>query len=153
MSKFVYMFDEGNSGMKELLGGKGANLAEMIRIGLPVPYGFTISTEACNSYYDAGKSIPAEIQSQILDALHRLEEKTGKRLGDSTNPLLVSVRSGAVFSMPGMMDTVLNLGMNDETVKGMAELTNNPRFAYASYRRLIQMFSDVVLGVDGFYFE
>ncbi|WP_342046198.1 pyruvate, phosphate dikinase [Bacillus sp. OTU530] len=153
MSKFVYMFDEGNGGMKELLGGKGANLAEMIRIGLPVPYGFTISTEACNSYYDAGKSIPAEIQSQILDALHRLEEKTGKRLGDPTDPLLVSVRSGAVFSMPGMMDTVLNLGMNDETVKGMAELTNNPRFAYDSYRRFIQMFSDVVLGVDGFYFE
>ncbi|MFP3125823.1 pyruvate, phosphate dikinase [Ectobacillus funiculus] len=153
MSKFVYMFDEGNGGMKELLGGKGANLAEMIRIGLPVPYGFTISTEACNSYYDAGKSIPAEIQSQILDALHRLEEKTGKRLGDPTDPLLVSVRSGAVFSMPGMMDTVLNLGMNDETVEGMAELTNNPRFAYDSYRRFIQMFSDVVLGVDGFYFE
>ncbi|MFB9758423.1 pyruvate, phosphate dikinase [Ectobacillus funiculus] len=153
MSKFVYMFDEGNGGMKELLGGKGANLAEMIRIGLPVPYGFTISTEACNSYYDAGKSIPAEIQSQILDALHRLEEKTGKRLGDPTDPLLVSVRSGAVFSMPGMMDTVLNLGMNDETVEGMAKLTNNPRFAYDSYRRFIQMFSDVVLGVDGFYFE
>ncbi|GAA3316580.1 hypothetical protein GCM10020331_013010 [Ectobacillus funiculus] len=154
MSKFVYMFDEGNGGMKELLGGKGANLAEMIRIGLPVPYGFTISTEACNSYYDAGKSIPAEIQSQILDALHRLEEKNRKkRLGDPTDPLLVSVRSGAVFSMPGMMDTVLNLGMNDETVEGMAKLTNNPRFAYDSYRRFIQMFSDVVLGVDGFYFE
>ncbi|GLC87087.1 pyruvate, phosphate dikinase [Lysinibacillus piscis] len=153
MSKFVYMFDEGNSEMKELLGGKGANLAEMIRIGLPVPYGFTISTEACNSYYDAEKSLPAEIQSQILDALQRLEEKTGKRLGDPMNPLLVSVRSGAVFSMPGMMDTVLNLGMNDETVKGMAELTSNPRFAYDSYRRFIQMFSDVVLGVDSFYFE
>jgi pyruvate, orthophosphate dikinase len=153
MSKFVYMFDEGNSEMKELLGGKGANLAEMIRIGLPVPYGFTISTEACNSYYDAGKSIPAEIKFQILDALNRLEEKTGKKLGDPANPLLVSVRSGAVFSMPGMMDTVLNLGMNDETVEGMANLTNNPRFAYDSYRRFIQMFSDVVLGVDGFYFE
>ncbi|MBZ5748902.1 pyruvate, phosphate dikinase [Metabacillus rhizolycopersici] len=153
MSKFVYMFDEGNSEMKELLGGKGANLAEMIRIGLPVPYGFTISTEVCSSYYQAGKSIPVEIKSQIVDALSKLEEKTGKKLGDTTNPLLVSVRSGAVFSMPGMMDTVLNLGMNDETVKGLAELTNNPRFAYDSYRRFIQMFSDVVLGVDGFYFE
>lgn len=147
------MFDEGNSEMKELLGGKGANLAEMIRIGLPVPYGFTISTEVCNSYYEAGKSIPTEIKSQIVDALSKLEEKTGKKLGDTANPLLVSVRSGAVFSMPGMMDTVLNLGMNDETVKGMTKLTNNPRFAYDSYRRFIQMFSDVVLGVDGFYFE
>ncbi|WP_129730783.1 pyruvate, phosphate dikinase [Ectobacillus funiculus] len=153
MSKFVYMFDEGNSEMKELLGGKGANLAEMTRIGLPVPYGFTISTEVCNSYYDMGKSIPTEIEFQILDALHRLEEKTGKKFGDPVNPLLVSVRSGAVFSMPGMMDTVLNLGMNDETVKGMAKLTNNPRFAYDSYRRFIQMFSDVVLEIDGFYFE
>ncbi|MDQ1004441.1 pyruvate,orthophosphate dikinase [Neobacillus niacini] len=153
MSKFVYMFDEGNSGMKEILGGKGANLAEMIRIGLPVPYGFTISTEACNSYYAAGKSITSEIEFQLLDALNRLEEKTGKKLGDPVNPLLVSVRSGAVFSMPGMMDTVLNLGLNDETVEGLAKLTNNPRFAYDSYRRFIQMFSDVVLGVDGFYFE
>ncbi|MBT2696601.1 pyruvate, phosphate dikinase [Bacillus sp. ISL-40] len=153
MSKFVFMFDEGNSEMRELLGGKGANLAEMTRIGLPVPYGFTISTEACNSYYDAGKSIPSELEFQVLDALHNLEEKTGKRFGDPVNPLLVSVRSGAVFSMPGMMDTVLNLGMNDETVEGMARLTNNPRFAYDSYRRFIQMFSDVVLGIDGFYFE
>lgn len=147
------MFDEGNSEMRELLGGKGANLAEMTRIGLPVPYGFTISTEACNSYYDATKSIPTELQFQVLDALHNLEEKTGKRFGNPVNPLLVSVRSGAVFSMPGMMDTVLNLGMNDETVEGMARLTNNPRFAYDSYRRFIQMFSDVVLGIDGFYFE
>ncbi|WP_342047345.1 pyruvate, phosphate dikinase [Bacillus sp. OTU530] len=153
MSKFVYMFDEGKSEMKELLGGKGANLAEMTRIGLPVPYGFTISTEACNSYYDTEKSISTEIEFQVLDALHRLEEKTSKKFGDPANPLLVSVRSGAVFSMPGMMDTVLNLGMNDETVKGMAKLTNNPRFAYDSYRRFIQMFSDVVLGIDGFYFE
>jgi pyruvate, orthophosphate dikinase len=153
MKKFVYLFNEGNSGMKDLLGGKGANLAEMTRIGLPVPYGFTISTEACNAYYDAGKNISEEVQGQILEALKSLEERTGKKLGDPTNPLLVSVRSGAVFSMPGMMDTILNLGMNDETVEGMAKLTNNPRFAYDSYRRFIQMFSDVVLEVDTFFFE
>ncbi|CAM4000700.1 pyruvate, phosphate dikinase [Mesobacillus thioparans] len=153
MSKFVYLFNEGNSGMKEILGGKGANLAEMTRIGLPVPFGFTISTEACNSYYEAGKTIPAEVQAQVLVALGELEEKTGKKLGNPENPLLVSVRSGAVFSMPGMMDTILNLGMNDETVEGMAKLTNNPRFAYDSYRRFIQMFSDVVLDVDVFFFE
>ncbi|MEH7442191.1 pyruvate, phosphate dikinase [Bacillus sp. JJ1122] len=153
MSKFVYLFNEGNSGMKEILGGKGANLAEMTRIGLPVPFGFTISTEACNAYYDAGKTITAEVQAQVLEALRELEEKTGKKLGNPQNPLLVSVRSGAVFSMPGMMDTILNLGMNDETVEGMAKLTNNPRFAYDSYRRFIQMFSDVVLDVDVFFFE
>jgi pyruvate, orthophosphate dikinase len=153
MSKFVYLFNEGNSGMKEKLGGKGANLAEMTRIGLPVPFGFTISTEACNSYYDAGKTIPAEVQAQVLEALGKLEKKTGKELGNPENPLLVSVRSGAVFSMPGMMDTILNLGMNDETVEGMAKLTNNPRFAYDSYRRFFQMFSDVVLDVDVFFFE
>ncbi|MEW8971522.1 MAG: pyruvate, phosphate dikinase [Mesobacillus sp.] len=153
MSKFVYLFNEGNSGMKEILGGKGANLAEMTRIGLPVPFGFTISTEACNAYYDAGKTIPAEVQAQVLEALGELEAKTGKKLGNPENPLLVSVRSGAVFSMPGMMDTILNLGMNDETVEGMAKLTNNPRFAYDSYRRFIQMFSDVVLDVDVFFFE
>ncbi|WP_227935365.1 pyruvate, phosphate dikinase [Alkalihalobacillus deserti] len=153
MSKFVFMFDEGNANKKELLGGKGANLAEMTRIGLPVPFGFTISTEACNAYYDEGKSLPSKIELQILKALQNLEYKTGKRLGDASDPLLVSVRSGAVHSMPGMMDTVLNLGMNDETVEGMAKLTNNARFAYDSYRRFIQMFSDVVLGIDGFYFE
>lgn len=153
MSKFVYLFNEGNSGMKEILGGKGANLAEMTRIGLPVPFGFTISTEACNAYYEAGKTIPAEVQAQVLEALAELEAKTGKKLGNPENPLLVSVRSGAVFSMPGMMDTILNLGMNDETVEGMAKLTNNPRFAYDSYRRFIQMFSDVVLDVDVFFFE
>ncbi|MCL7749787.1 pyruvate, phosphate dikinase [Halalkalibacter alkaliphilus] len=153
MNKFVYMFDQGSGDKKELLGGKGANLAEMTRIGLPVPYGFTISTEACNAYYDAGKSISDAMERQVLEALTNLEEKTGKKLGDPKNPLLVSVRSGAVHSMPGMMDTVLNLGMNDETVEGMAKLTNNPRFAYDSYRRFIQMFSDVVLKVDGFYFE
>ncbi len=153
MKKFVYLFNEGNSEMKELLGGKGANLAEMTNIGLPVPFGFTISTQACNDYYEAGKRISENVEKQILEALKALEENTGKKLGDPTNPLLVSVRSGSVFSMPGMMDTVLNLGMNDETVKGVAELTGNPRFAYDSYRRFIQMFSNVVLGIDGFYFE
>ncbi|WP_449620403.1 pyruvate, phosphate dikinase [Robertmurraya sp. Marseille-Q9965] len=153
MKKFVYMFNEGNSSMKELLGGKGANLAEMTSIGLPVPFGFTISTESCNAYYDNGKKISPDVQEQILQALAQLEQTTGKRLGDPSNPLLVSVRSGAVFSMPGMMDTILNLGMNDETVEGMAKLTDNPRFAYDSYRRFIQMFSDVVLDVDVFFFE
>lgn len=147
------MFNEGNSEMKDLLGGKGANLAEMTRIGLPVPFGFTISTEACNAYYDADKKITVEVQDEILQSLKKLEANTGKKLGDPENPLLVSVRSGAVFSMPGMMDTILNLGMNDETVEGVARLTNNPRFAYDSYRRFIQMFSDVVLDVDTFFFE
>ncbi len=153
MSRFVYSFNEGNSEMKELLGGKGANLAEMTNIGLPVPFGFTISTQACNDYYEAGKKISNEVETQILAALEKLEANTGKKLGDTANPLLVSVRSGSVFSMPGMMDTVLNLGMNDEAVKGVAELTGNARFAYDSYRRFIQMFSNVVLGIDGFYFE
>jgi pyruvate, orthophosphate dikinase len=153
MDKFVYLFHEGNGNMKETLGGKGANLAEMTRIGLPVPFGFTISTQACNAYYDAGKTIPSIVESQVLGALSRLEEKMGKKLGDAENPLLVSVRSGSVFSMPGMMDTVLNLGMNDETVIGMGNLTKNPRFAYDSYRRFIQMFSNVVLDINTFHFE
>lgn len=153
MSKFVYLFNEGNSEMKEILGGKGANLAEMTKIGLSVPFGFTISTRACNDYYEAGKRISDQVEMQILAALSALEEKTKKKLGDPNNPLLVSVRSGSVFSMPGMMDTVLNLGMNDETVKGVARLTNNARFAYDSYRRFIQMFSNVVLGIDVYYFE
>src|SRR5690554_4830686 len=153
MTKFVYLFNEGNSEMRDLLGGKGANLAEMTNIGLPVPFGFTISTQACNNYYDNGKIISNEMEEQILAALATIEEKSGKKLGDVANPLLVSVRSGAVFSMPGMMDTVLNLGMNDETVKGLAQLTDNARFAYDSYRRFIQMFSNVVLGVDVFFFE
>lgn len=130
MEKYVYLFHEGNGNMRDLLGGKGANLAEMTRIGLPVPYGFTITTKACNAYYESNKSIPALVETQVLEALTRLEEKMGKKLGDPENPLLVSVRSGSVFSMPGMMDTILNLGMNDETVVGMAKLTNNPRFAY-----------------------
>ncbi|MGI8384931.1 pyruvate, phosphate dikinase [Robertmurraya sp. P23] len=153
MDKFVYLFDEGNGSMKDLLGGKGANLAEMTRIGLPVPFGFTITTQACNTYYESGKSIPTIVEKQTLEALNCLEEKMGKKLGDSQNPLLVSVRSGSVFSMPGMMDTILNLGMNDETVIGMANLTDNPRFAYDSYRRFIQMFSNVVLEIDSYYFE
>ncbi|MEW9053860.1 MAG: pyruvate, phosphate dikinase [Neobacillus sp.] len=153
MEKFVYLFHEGNGNMKELLGGKGANLAEMTRIGLPVPYGFTISTQACNAYYEAGKTITSLVESQVLGALSRLEEKMGKKLGDPGDPLLVSVRSGSVFSMPGMMDTILNLGMNDETVVGLASLTNNPRFAYDSYRRFIQMFSNVVLDINVYYFE
>jgi pyruvate, orthophosphate dikinase len=153
MDKFVYLFDEGHGGMKDLLGGKGANLAEMTNIGLPVPFGFTITTQACNTYYESGKSIPDIVEKQTLEALNRLEEKMGKKLGDSQNPLLVSVRSGSVFSMPGMMDTILNLGMNDETVVGMANLTDNPRFAYDSYRRFIQMFSNVVLEIGSYYFE
>ncbi|WP_404996725.1 pyruvate, phosphate dikinase [Caldifermentibacillus hisashii] len=153
MEKYVYLFNEGNSDMRNILGGKGANLAEMTNIGLPVPFGFTISTQACNDYYKAGKKISDTVEQQILVALEQLEEKTGKKLGDVTNPLLVSVRSGSVFSMPGMMDTVLNLGMNDETVKAVARLTINERFAYDSYRRFIQMFSNVVLGIDLFYFE
>ncbi|KHD86138.1 pyruvate, phosphate dikinase [Heyndrickxia ginsengihumi] len=153
MTKFVYLFHEGNSNMRELLGGKGANLAEMTNIGLPVPFGFTISTQACNAYYEAGKEISPEVKEQIEDALYELERKTGKILGDQNQPLLVSVRSGSVFSMPGMMDTVLNLGMNDQTVEAIAHLTGNARFAYDSYRRFIQMFSDVVLQIDVYHFE
>lgn len=153
MEKYVYLFHEGNSEMRELLGGKGANLAEMTRIGLPVPFGFTISTQACNAFYKDGKKISDTVESQVLNALDKLEEKMDKKLGDPSNPLLVSVRSGAAFSMPGMMDTILNLGLNDDTVEGLARLTNNPRFAYDSYRRFIQMFCDVVLNVDVYYFE
>ncbi|WP_053366759.1 pyruvate, phosphate dikinase [Bacillus sp. FJAT-27245] len=153
MKKFVYLFNEGNSEMKDLLGGKGANLAEMTRIGLPVPFGFTISTEACNAYYESGENIPHEVTDQVLEALRKLEGEMGKKLGDPSNPLLVSVRSGSKFSMPGMMDTILNLGLNDETAEGLAALTGNPRFVYDSYRRFIQMFSDVVLDVDVFFFE
>ncbi|OLS39949.1 pyruvate, phosphate dikinase [Bacillus sp. MRMR6] len=153
MEKFVYLFHEGNGNMKELLGGKGANLAEMTRIGLPVPYGFTISTHACNTYYEAGKTITSLVESEVLGALSHLEEKMGKKLGDPVDPLLVSVRSGSVFSMPGMMDTILNLGMNDDTVVGLGAHTNNHRFAYDSYRRFIQMFSNVVLDINIYYFE
>ncbi len=153
MTKFVYMFQEGNAGMRDLLGGKGANLAEMTNLGMPVPYGFTVTTEACNDYYRQGGQISDEIMDQIADALHKLEEQSGKKFGDNENPLLVSVRSGARASMPGMMDTILNLGLNDEAVEGLAKRTENPRFAYDSYRRFIQMFSDVVMELPKSSFE
>jgi len=153
MQKYVYQFEEGNKEMKGLLGGKGANLAEMTNLGLPVPQGFTITTEACNNYYKEGKVLSEELLKQVFTNLIWLEEVTGKKFGDMNNPLLVSVRSGAAFSMPGMMDTILNLGLNDETVVGLANLTGNARFAYDSYRRFIQMFSDVVLGIDHYHFE
>lgn len=153
MKKYVYLFNEGNSNMRNLLGAKGANLAEMTNIGLPVPFGFTITTEACNSYYENHQQMSEEVKQQVFEALKQLEEKSGKHLGDPENPLLVSVRSGSVFSMPGMMDTVLNLGLNDQTVEGLARLTGDARFAYDCYRRFIQMFSDVVLKIDVFYFE
>ncbi|MBO4563006.1 MAG: pyruvate, phosphate dikinase [Clostridia bacterium] len=146
--KYVYLFNEGNAGMRNLLGGKGANLAEMTSLGLPVPYGFTVTTEACTRYYEDGKTIAGEIVDQIKEALAVTEEKAGKKFGSTENPFLVSVRSGARASMPGMMDTILNLGLNDETVEALARLTNNPRFAYDSYRRFIQMFSDVVMEID-----
>ncbi|MDK2992320.1 MAG: pyruvate, orthophosphate dikinase [Clostridiales bacterium] len=151
--KYVYFFGEGDGSMKELLGGKGAGLAEMTRLGLPVPPGFTITTEACTRYYEDGEVIGEDILEQINEKLAQLEQVNGKKLGDPNNPLLVSVRSGARTSMPGMMDTILNLGLNDETVEGLAKLTNNERFAYDSYRRFIQMFSDVVMGIDKNKFE
>ena len=153
MTKYVYMFSEGNKDMRNLLGGKGANLAEMTHIGLPVPQGFTVTTEACTKYYEDGKMISQEIVDQVYEKLAELEKITGKKMGDATNPLLVSVRSGARASMPGMMDTVLNLGLNDEVAKGFAEATNNPRFVYDSYRRFIQMFADVVMGFPKSSFE
>ena len=153
MAKYVYAFEEGKKEMKNLLGGKGANLAEMTNIGMPVPRGFTITTEACTRYYDDNKTISNEIEEEIFTKLNELENKTGKKMGDKTNPLLVSVRSGARASMPGMMDTVLNLGLNDEVAEGFAEATNNKRFAYDSYRRFIQMFADVVKGYPKSSFE
>lgn len=153
MKQYVYLFQEGNKDMKEILGGKGANLAEMTQIGLPVPKGFTISTEACNEYYKDNEFIRIDIETEIFDALEKLEENTGKKLGDPENPLLLSVRSGARVSMPGMMDTILNLGLNDEVASKFAEITNNPRFVYDSYRRLISMFADVVKGYDRNQFE
>lgn len=153
MKKYVYLFKEAKGGNKALFGGKGANLAEMTRIGLPVPQGFTITTEACTKYYEDGKKINDGIMAQIYQKLAQIEKMTGKKFGDPTNPLLVSVRSGARVSMPGMMDTILNLGLNDEVVEGLAKLTNNPRFAYDSYRRFIQMFSDVVMQQDKSKYE
>ena len=151
--KFVYLFAEGNETMRELLGGKGANLAEMSRLGMPVPYGFTITTEACNQYYADGECINADIRTQIEEYLAKLEEQAEKKFGDVNDPLLVSVRSGARASMPGMMDTILNLGMNDEVVAGVEKLTGNARFAYDSYRRFIQMYADVVMGLSKARFE
>ena len=151
--QFVYLFNEGNASMKNLLGGKGANLAEMTSLGIPVPQGFTVTTEACNKYYEDGKLISQDIINEIYEKLKVLEEETGKKFGSATNPLLVSVRSGARVSMPGMMDTILNLGLNDDSVEALAKLTNNERFAYDSYRRFIQMFSDVVMGVEKRLFE
>ena len=151
--KYVYLFKEGNADMRELLGGKGANLAEMTQLGLPIPQGFTVSTEACTEYYNDGKTISEEIQNQIFEALTKLEEMQGKKFGDTSDPLLVSVRSGARASMPGMMDTILNLGLNDVAVEGFAAKTGNPRFAYDSYRRFIQMYSDVVMEVPKSFFE
>ena len=151
--KFVYLFSEGNGSMRELLGGKGANLAEMTKIGLPVPQGFTITTEACTQYYEDGKKINDEIQSQIMEYIVKMEAITGKKFGDLENPLLVSVRSGARASMPGMMDTILNLGLNEEVVEVMAKKSGNPRWAYDCYRRFIQMYSDVVMEVGKKYFE
>ena len=151
--KYVYLFKEGNADMRNLLGGKGANLAEMTNLGLPVPQGFTVTTEACNKYYKDGEVVSDDVVNQIYTALEKTEKVSGKQFGNKQNPLLVSVRSGARASMPGMMDTILNLGLNDEVVEGLAELTSNPRFAYDSYRRFITMFADVVMGVDRLKFE
>lgn len=151
--KYVYLFSEGNAGMRDLLGGKGANLAEMTNIGLPIPQGFTVTTEACTRYYEDGQKIDDSIVSEIFGYLTKVEEITGKKFGDPKNPLLVSVRSGSRASMPGMMDTILNLGLNDETVAGVAKLANNERFAYDSYRRFIAMFSDVVMEIEKSKFE
>ena len=151
--KYVYLFDEGNSEMRALLGGKGANLAEMTNIGLPVPPGLTITTEACNEYYLQNEKMPEGLEEELAEKLKIVEERIGKNLGDQNNPLLVSVRSGAKISMPGMMDTILNLGLNDVTVEGMAAATENRRFAMDCYRRFIQMFGDVAMGVNSELFE
>ncbi len=151
--KYLYLFSEGNENMRAILGGKGANLAEMTNLGMPVPRGFTVSTEACNKYYEDGETIAPEIIESVYEYMGKMEKMTGKQFGSAENPLLVSVRSGARASMPGMMDTILNLGLNDVVVEGLAKLTGNPRFAYDSYRRFIQMFSDVVMGLPKSQFE
>ena len=153
MSKYVYMFSEGNGSMRELLGGKGANLAEMSNLGLPVPQGFTITTEVCTKYYNEGQVLSDDVKEQIFEALAKIEAMSGKKLGGLENPLLVSVRSGARASMPGMMDTILNLGLNDEVVEVLSKKSGNPRWAWDCYRRFIQMFSDVVMEVGKKYFE
>ena len=162
-SKWVYLFDEVEQAEKYvggdweavrgLLGGKGANLAEMVRIGIPVPPGFTVTTEACNAYLAAGENFPAGMWEQVLEAMQKVESATGKKFGDVKNPLLVSCRSGGKFSMPGMMDTVLNIGLNDDTLKGMIKLTGDERFVYDAYRRLVQMFGSVVMGIHDEPFE
>src|SRR5438552_14590678 len=151
--RFVYDFDEPSEGGRELLGGKGMGLAEMTQLGVPVPAGFTVTTDACRAYMLNGKELPEELEPEIERHLSALEEKTGKRFGDAGDPLLVSVRSGAAVSMPGMMDTILNLGLNDEAVQGLAVRTENARFAHDSYRRLIQMYGEVVDGIDAHRFE
>ena len=151
--KYCYLFTEGNASMRNLLGGKGANLAEMTNIGLPVPQGFTISTEACTQYYEDGRQINPEIRAEIMEYIEKMEKITGKKFGDLENPLLVSVRSGARASMPGMMDTILNLGLNEDVVNVIAKKSGNPRWAWDCYRRFIQMFSDVVMEVGKKYFE
>src|SRR5437868_868570 len=152
MSKYVYSFGggtaEGDGKMKDTLGGKGAGLAEMSRAGLPVPPGFTIATDVCNIYFNNNKQVPEEIEQEVSKALEKLEKAMGQKLGDPANPLLLSVRSGAKFSMPGMMNTILNLGLNDETAAGLAEKSGNPRFAYDCYRRFIQMFGEVALNIE-----
>src|SRR5579883_1740800 len=152
-TKWVYAFREGNGSMRDLLGGKGAGAAEMTRAGLPVPPGFTITTEACNAYYASGERFPDGMWDQAIAALRDVEAQTGKKLGDEVNPLLVSVRSGARTSMPGMMDTVLNLGLNPNTLRGLIARTGNPRFGYDAYRRFIQMFGKIVLDIDSDKFE
>ena len=153
MTKYIYSFENGDGKNKQLLGGKGANLCEMKKIGLPVPDGFTITTEACTAYYDNQESLGEEMEAEVFDHIHQLEVKMNKTFGSTEDPLLVSVRSGAAISMPGMMDTVLNLGLNDDAVIGLAKLTDNERFAYDCYRRFIQMFSDVVLEIQKFNFD
>src|SRR5881397_2469736 len=152
-NRYVYDFDESSSGGKELLGGKGAGLAEMTALGVPVPAGFTVTTDACRAYMTGGGELPDGLEEEIDRHLAALEEKSGKRFGDAEDPLLVSVRSGAAVSMPGMMDTILNLGLNDEAVEGLAGRTDNPRFARDSYRRLVQMYGEVVDGIDSDRFE
>src|SRR5256885_9989111 len=151
--KWVSLFREGNAMQRDLLGGKGAGLAEMTNAGLPVPPGFTISTEACRAFYANGQKFPPGMWEQAMDALRTVEAETGKKLGDPANPLLVSVRSGAKFSMPGMMDTVLNLGLNSETLRGLVKLTGNERFGYDAYRRFIQLFGRIVMGVEADHFD
>ena len=153
MKKYVFSFDEKTGYSKELLGGKGANLAEMTSLGIPVPPGFTISTEACLAFLNKNKHFPKTLWNEILEKIKKLETITGGGFGSKTNPLLVSVRSGAAISMPGMMDTILNLGLNDKTVRGIAEKTGNETFAYDSYRRFIQMFGNVVMGIEHHFFE